>query len=367
MSQLNKNDKNLLKKNVETHGGSYSGILDMEKTAVLVSLSGGAPHTLRKHNLENFNLIVQVCTGPAGDKYSHAKKWKIPCVSSSWVFDSIERGYCLPTEGYRVDKNTKSSTPTKQDQTQAGLGEVSMCSTILNPDDTMVTKCVEDTINSTAMLGEGGGLVAELKGKTTADWLAELELGRVKRAGTFLDGCRIFLSGFSEPEQVQLGRVLKYAGAVRLTQMVESITHCVHSINTNTVTTETARLMARLPDLSPHMVSVQWLVESMKLGRPVNESDYIFPAEVCQEDVPRPRQCAAPPSTQPETGGGENTQFERRLLAQHGDTSTEPADTSSLADLSRMTPFLDGKKIKISGFDEEYTLVKLGDFQVNIL
>ena len=32
-----------------------------------------------------------------------------------------------------------------------------------------------------------------------------------------------------------------------------------------------------------------------------------------------------------------------------------------------MTPLLDGKKIKISGFDEEYTLVKLGDFQVNIL
>ena len=126
-----------------------------------------------------------MCTGPAGDKYSHAKKWKIPCVSSSWVFDSIERGYCLPTEGYRVDKNTKSSTPTKQDQTQAGLGEVSMCSTILNPADTMVTRCVEDTINSTAMLGEGGGLVAEMKGKTTADWLAEPRpTGWRGRAGT---------------------------------------------------------------------------------------------------------------------------------------------------------------------------------------
>ena len=275
-------------------------------------------------------MIVQVCTGPAGDKYSHAKKWKIPCVSSSWVFDSIERGYCLPTEGYRVDKNTKSSTPTKQDQTQAGLGEVSMCSTILNPDDTMVTRCVEDTINSTAMLGEGGGLVAELKGKTTADWLAELELGRVKRAGTFLDGCRIFLSGFSEPEQVQLGRVLKYAGAVRLTQMVESITHCVHSINTNTVNTETARLMARLPDLSPHMVSVQWLVESMKLGRTVAEADYSFPAEASQEDFPQPQQPPLPPPAsqlRPGAAGNDTTQFEKRLLAQYGQGCTNSTGT----------------------------------------
>ena len=36
VSQLNKNDKNLLRKTVETHGGSYSGVLDMEKTSVLV-------------------------------------------------------------------------------------------------------------------------------------------------------------------------------------------------------------------------------------------------------------------------------------------------------------------------------------------
>ena len=95
-----------------------------------------------------------MCTAPAGDKYSHAKKWKIPCVTSSWVLDSIEAGYCLPTDYYRVEKNTKSSTPTKQDQSQVKLDEVSMCDTILNPDETMVTRCVEDTINSTAMLGK---------------------------------------------------------------------------------------------------------------------------------------------------------------------------------------------------------------------
>ena len=67
-----------------------------------------------------------MCTAPAGDKYSHAKKWKIPCVTSSWVLDSIEAGYCLPTDNYRVEKNTKSSTPTKQDQSQVRLDEVSM-------------------------------------------------------------------------------------------------------------------------------------------------------------------------------------------------------------------------------------------------
>ena len=39
VSQLNRNDKNLLRKSLETHGGTYSGVLDMEKTSVLVRLS----------------------------------------------------------------------------------------------------------------------------------------------------------------------------------------------------------------------------------------------------------------------------------------------------------------------------------------
>ena len=39
VSQLNRNDKNLLRKTLENHGGSYSGVLDMEKTSVLVRLS----------------------------------------------------------------------------------------------------------------------------------------------------------------------------------------------------------------------------------------------------------------------------------------------------------------------------------------
>jgi hypothetical protein len=45
--------------------------------------------------------------------------------------------------------------------------------------------------------------------------LRELELGRVKKSGLFLDNLKIFLSGFSEADQVHLTRVLKFAGATR--------------------------------------------------------------------------------------------------------------------------------------------------------
>ena len=113
--------------------------------------------------------------------------------------------------------------------------------------------------------------------------------------------------------------------------MVESISHCVHSVDTNTVLPHTTKLLASLPDLSPHQVSVQWLVESLKLGRPAPESDFTFPALTARED---PAQSASeqsdlslPPlvplsalakQVKAGTGGDDTTQFDRELLAQFG-------------------------------------------------
>jgi topoisomerase (DNA) II binding protein 1 len=64
-------------RSIENHGGVYSGILDMEKTAVLIIPS------------------------PEGDKYEYAKKWKIPCLGPEWVFDSIDKGNSIATSKYR--------------------------------------------------------------------------------------------------------------------------------------------------------------------------------------------------------------------------------------------------------------------------
>ena len=89
VSQMGRKDKELIKKAIESHGGTYTGQLDMELTQVLI------------------------ISKAEGDKYKYAKKWKIPCVSSDWVFDSIEKGYCLHTEGYRIENVLRHSTPTK--------------------------------------------------------------------------------------------------------------------------------------------------------------------------------------------------------------------------------------------------------------
>ena len=283
----------LLKKSVATHGGVYSGGLEMDKTTLIV------------------------CTNTTSEKYNDAKKLNIPCLQ------------------------TDSSNPTEQDQNMAGLAQ-------LNSDEIVGPRMVVDTINCTAKRMDGG-LVDTIRLKTTADWLAELEPGKVKKAGSFLDGCKIFLSGFTNPEQVQLTRVLQHAGGVRLTQLVESVTHCMHSVGNNKVAPETGRLLEQL-DLSPYMVSIQWVVESMKLGTPVTEADYKFPVLVEPESF-------LPPPTRLESvlPGSDGTQFEANLLAGSGaappvgdQISQTFTDTASIRQ-----PFLAGLKLELAGFDEE--------------
>ena len=58
----------------------------------------------------------------------------------------------------------------------------------------------------------------------------------MKRAGPFLEDIRIFLSGFSERDEMQLQRVLQSAGAKRMNQIAASVTHigkigCLNATN----------------------------------------------------------------------------------------------------------------------------------------
>ena len=178
-----------------------------------------------------------------------------------------------------------------------------------------------------------------------------------------------------------MGRVLKFGGAVRLSQVVESISHCVHSLDSPGLLPQTARLLASLPDVSPHQVSVQWLVQSFKLGRPAPEADFTFPpvtSRDSREDPAQPLRPPGPPPTCQEAGEGgargsnDTTQFERGLLAQYGTagdisrTRTGNLPPSlyrynsclSPEDVSQILPFLAGKKLNIAGFDEETAQVR---------
>ena len=150
---MRRKDKDILKRSIESHGGVYSGTLDMESTAILIIPT------------------------PEGQKYNYARKWKIPCVSPDWVFDSIEKGFCQSTTPFRIDQ--KASSPVRADETAAKLEEVSMCSTILLPNATLPgeeknkTVKVDDTLlsaNATLL----GAAAAAPEHRDLIEWTSSL-------------------------------------------------------------------------------------------------------------------------------------------------------------------------------------------------
>ena len=94
----------------------------------------------------------------------------------------------------------------------------------------------------------------------------------LRRAGQFLaePKCLIYPSGFNEHQQEQLRRCLRSAGAGVMNQLTSSVTHVI--VNT-TLLPEHIKLVNMLK-LTPHFVSLQWLVESMHLTMAVPESDF---------------------------------------------------------------------------------------------
>ena len=39
-----------------------------------------------------------------GAKYKFAQQWQVHCVSSQWLYDSAERGYCQSETSYSVEE-----------------------------------------------------------------------------------------------------------------------------------------------------------------------------------------------------------------------------------------------------------------------
>ena len=154
-----------------------------------------------------------------------------------------------------------------------------MCSTILAAPDETFTKNVNETmINSTNINGTAASFSGE-SGKgmpstkyTTDKLLEKLDMTSLRKAGLFLKepDCRVFLCGFNDHHQMHLRRSLKSAGAVPVNELTSSVTHVI--VN-QTIPTEHIKIIDML-QLSPYFVSLEWLIESMHMGRAVSESDF---------------------------------------------------------------------------------------------
>ena len=183
-------------------------------------------------------------------------RWGIPCVPTAWILDSLDRGKFLDTRDYQLEEREEAVVQSEPP-----------------PEPQQAAPCK-------GVQSEPAREARPSKAATKIN-LEELGLAEVKKAGTFLDGCTVFLALAGRTEEatstsLHLAKVLKHAGAVRLTQLTERVTHVV--VESQQERNNIAKQLEQL-DITPAMVEVSWILASMKAGAPAQVQPDQAPAE----------------------------------------------------------------------------------------
>ncbi|XP_050747994.1 DNA topoisomerase 2-binding protein 1 isoform X2 [Gymnogyps californianus] len=232
---LSSSDRKEVQRLTAEHGGQYTGQLKMNECT---------------------HLIVQE---PKGQKYECAKKWNVHCVSVQWFSDSIEKGFCQDEKMYKIEAGSKlSNTPSTSTPTNHAskpdnhtLSDVSHISNIN-------LSGVNETACSSAMSSRLDPLPDELE---------NLDISSFQPSEDLLDGCRVYLCGFSGRKLDKLRRLINCGGGVRFNQLNEDVTHVILGENNDELKHFLDKTAHR-----PHVVTAKWLLESFSKG-------YLHPVE----------------------------------------------------------------------------------------
>uniref|UniRef100_A0A336KB18 CSON006828 protein n=1 Tax=Culicoides sonorensis TaxID=179676 RepID=A0A336KB18_CULSO len=254
-----------IRKLITSYGGTYEGAFSSERTHILI---------LEKNGINSA-------------KFNSAIKYKKECLTPQWVYDSIEQGYSLPFEKYRVSA-LRVSTPTKEfmqssssefnpNSTQlseishaeslAGVtinetGSTSLATTITSIPNTRSSTTISSKTKSSDSKN------SEPKYKTILD---NIDMSFVKKRNGFLDGCKIYLSGFKSDAKDKLIKILNIGSAIRYDHLNTQVTHMIigkyvaHDFMT-----------LKKKKINPILLTLEWLIESLHRGEPTETEKYLY-------------------------------------------------------------------------------------------
>ena len=164
-----------------------------------------------------------VAKRPGSQKYISAAQTCLMIVTKDWVTDCIEKGYRLPENEYQFSAKTAAR--------RAGGSE---------------SETLSETLNQLELEGEP--------------------------CQPILDGCMVYLCGFSDSQLQRVKKILNMCKATRLSKLTADVTHAVLGCPTQ-------RQRSQVSSLSPppsYVVRYQWLVDCWKQRAAVSESDYLI-------------------------------------------------------------------------------------------
>lgn len=248
-------------------------------------------------------IDVLVVKHPKGEKYKYAQQWNIPCVEPKWIYDSVQNGHNLPTKSYEVKGGRAASSPTMGNASVNFSANVSSIQldhrthideTLMNSSISSVASyCPISKAKTPVKMPPPASVKTPVKSKILPcsnpgelkHLLSELNLSHAKKAGLFLDGCRVYLLGWNPDETESLRKILKCSGAARFTDLSERVSHVL----VGNLEKPFLRTLKGLPQ-KPHVVNIKWLIQSVAEKKPVLEEPFIcLPSEnVNVSEAPSP-------------------------------------------------------------------------------
>ncbi|XP_054847595.1 DNA topoisomerase 2-binding protein 1 isoform X2 [Eublepharis macularius] len=238
-----------------------TGLSTMDRKEVQrLTLENGGQYSGQLKMNECTHLIVQ---DPKGPKYECARRWNVHCISIQWFFDSIEKGFCQDESMYTVEPGSKqesapsTSTPTNESSKPDSrtLSDVSHISNI-NFSGVNETGC-SSAVNSKLGL--------------PFDDVINLDISSLQAPEDLLDGCRIYLSGFSGRKLDKMRRLINSGGGVRFNQLNEDVTHII----VGDYDDDELKQFLKKTTQRPYIVTTKWLLECFRKGYFVAEEQYI--------------------------------------------------------------------------------------------
>ncbi|XP_017821347.2 DNA topoisomerase 2-binding protein 1 isoform X2 [Callithrix jacchus] len=300
------------------HGGQYMGQLKMNECT---------------------HLIVQE---PKGQKYECAKRWNVHCVTTQWFFDSVEKGFCQDESMYKTEPRPEaktmpnSSTPTGQINT-IDSRTLSDVSNISNINASCISESICNSLNS--------------KLEATLENLENLDVSAFHAPEDLLDGCRIYLCGFSGRKLDKLRRLINSGGGVRFNQLNEDVTHVIVGDYDDELKQFWNKSAHR-----PHVVGAKWLLECFSKGYMLSEEPYIRanyqPVEIPVSDPPEIKAAVLKKknssfSKKDFTPSEKHEQADEDLLSQYeNDSSTVVEGKKSEAEKFEVRPFNDSTHVE---------------------
>lgn len=235
------------------HGGQYMGQLKMNECT---------------------HLIVQE---PKGQKYECAKRWNVHCVTTQWFYDSIEKGFCQDESMYKTEPRPQAKT---LPDTSTPAGQISTTDNRTLSDVSHISNINGSCINESMC-----NSILNSKLEPTLENLENLDISAFQAPEDLLDGCRIYLCGFSGRKLDKLRRLINSGGGVRFNQLNEDVTHVILGDYDDELKQFWNKSAHR-----PHVVGAKWLLECFSKGYMLPEEVYIHasykPVEVAVSDQP---------------------------------------------------------------------------------